>query len=306
MSNMDETHKLIERAANSADEARRVASETHEILRKSREIKTWTARVQGRAAEQIENLVSQHSRGNLLLGSLPIAEFQRLLPRMQEVRFKARQVLHHAGSPIDHVYFPASGLLSAVLRMRDGNSIEVSSIGHEGMAGLSACIGNKLSPFDVVVQIPGEGLRIDIPFMQQVLKQDGAMYGLLTDYQSVSAVQAAYQVACNGLHTVERRCCRRLLTVGDRTGWSVLPLTHESLALSLGVRRATVTDGLGQLQSRGVIKCLRGQIEVLDRPQLQSLACECYQAIHDEYARLFESAGGDGPSAADAPVRPDA
>lgn len=103
---------------------------------------------------------------------------------------------------------------------------------------------------------------------------------------------------------VDRRCCRRLLTVQDRTGSSVLPLTHESLALSPGVRRASVTDGLQQLQSRKVIQCNRGQIVILNRPKLRSLACECYQAINDEYARLFESAGGYGTSPSAARARP--
>jgi CRP-like cAMP-binding protein len=297
---MDDTHSLFERAGRSAEEARRVSDQTRRLVRTSREIQLWAARVQGRIAGMIESHPAFDSRRNFLLGSLPSPEFQRLMPLLQQVHFKTKQVLYHARSTIDHVYFPVSGLLSTVLLMRDGGSIEVSVIGNEGMVGLTAGVGSSLSPYDVVVQIPGEGWRIEAQQFQKVLQQDGTMYGLLADYQNVSAIQTAYQVACNGLHNIDRRCCRRLLTVQDRTACSLLPLTHESLALSLGVRRASVTEGLGQLQTSGAIKYGRGQIEILDRPKLQSLACECYQAINDEYARLFKSAGADGPGPAPA------
>lgn len=171
--------------------------------------------------------------------------------------------------------------------MQNGSVIEVAPIGNEGMAGLMAFVGNLISPHDVVVQIPGYGLRIGVDAFQAELNRSDALQKIVTGYHSVCLAQNVYQIACNGLHTVDQRCCRRLLSTQDRIVSDDLPLTHDSLAVALGVRRASVTEELGLLQKRGVIGNRRGHIRILDRPQLQLLACECYQAETDALNRLF-------------------
>jgi hypothetical protein len=116
---------------------------------------------------------------------------------------------------------------------------------------------------------------------------------MVTGYLGACAALSSYQIACNGLHTFNKRCCRRLLSTQDRLNTNVLPLTHDSLALTLGVRRATVTEELGALEKRRVIDNRgRGQIEILNRPKLQSLACECYQSDRAVFAQLFSANGG--------------
>jgi CRP-like cAMP-binding protein len=284
---MDELRRLIERARRSAEEARHVAAETRRLVRTSRQIQDWTGRVQGRVAGEAAKLALFSQRCNRLLALLPAADFQRLAPHLQGVAFSSKQVLHRANSAIDYVYFPVSGLLSATICMRDGDAIEIAAMGKEGMAGLMAGVGNSISPHDVVVQIPGSGLRLDVAAFQAELKRGGALGDILTRYRGACAVSNAYQIACNGLHNVGKRCCRRLLDTQDRIASDVLPLTHDSLALTLGVRRATVTEELGSLQARGVIQNQRGQIKIVDRPKLQALSCECYQAVNEEMARLL-------------------
>ena len=288
---MDETRRLIERARRSAEEARRVSAETQQIVRTSREIQHWTSRVQGRFASQAESQVSFHRNSNSLLGLLPKTDFERLAPQLQGVHFSPRQILHRANQPVDYVYFPISGLLSATVVMNDGGAIEVALIGKEGLAGLPALVGIANSPHDVVVQIPGHGLRIGINALHAEMNQGRLLRDVVTGYHAAWMALNTYQTACNGLHSVRRRCCRRLLSTQDRIAADVLPLTHETLALTLGVRRATVTDELHSLQQDGVIDTQRGRITILDRPGLQLLTCECYDTINEAFSRLFQSVG---------------
>jgi hypothetical protein len=151
---MDDTRRLIERARRSAQEARLVAAETRRLVRTSREIQTWTARVQGRIEGQTGSSFRFSRDSNRLLGLLPLKEFERLTPLLQGVALAAKVVLHRANRPVDYLYFPISGLLSATVTMQDGSAIEVGLIGNEGAAGLVALTGDTAAAHDVVVRCP--------------------------------------------------------------------------------------------------------------------------------------------------------
>jgi CRP-like cAMP-binding protein len=289
---MDETRHLLERARRSAEQGQLVAADSRRLIQTSRELKEWTARVQGRLKGETGTLISFNRRSNRLLGLLPMAEFEHLAPLFQAVAFTSRQLLHRANREIDYVYFPICGLLSATLTMHDGAVIEVAPIGSEGFAGLMA-MGNGVSPHDVTVQIPGHGLRMGAHIFREELTRRRSLQEVIRGYLGACSVLSAHQIACNGLHPVAGRCCRRLLVTQDRLSSDVLPLTHDSLALSLGVRRATVTEELGALEKQGVIQNRRARIEILNRAKLRSLACECYQADNEAWSHLF---GVDGAS----------
>jgi CRP-like cAMP-binding protein len=224
---------------------------------------------------------------NRLLARLPPGHFDRLFPLLQAVTLEPRQVIYHVRSPLNYVYFPASGVISAMTVMKNGSTIEVATIGKEGVVGLTAFLGAGTSPYEVMVQVPGHGWRMRADAFHAEAQKDGPLRQLLVLYNTAFATQISYSVACNGLHTVEKRCCRWLLMTQDRVGQSELPLTHEFLAIMLGVRRASITEVLRPLQKRGLIHNGRGRIEVLDRPGLEAHACECYEAVIQEFARLF-------------------
>lgn len=242
-----------------------------QLVTTSRDIQHWTARVQGRIKGEAGAVISFHRGSNRLLGLLPARELNHLATKLQAVQFSPREVLHRAHKPIEYVYFP----------IRGGCAIEIAPIGNEGLAGLTAVMGSNVSPQDVVVQVPGHGLRIAVSSLQAELKRGAMLQEVISGYHNACAALSAYETACNGLHSVKRRCCRRLLTTQDRLGTDVLPLTHEAMAMTLGVRRATVTEELAALQQEGVIRGQRGQIRIVDRAKLKSLSCECYDTIND-------------------------
>jgi CRP-like cAMP-binding protein len=224
---------------------------------------------------------------NKLLARLPAPDYQRLLPYLRPVSFNFKQILYAAGARIGHVYFPSSGCLSALTIMGDGSAIEVATIGNEGMVGLMAFIGAETAPNEVIVQIAGAGLRMEVEAFKEQANRNEAFRRVLLLYHSAFQTQISYAVACNGLHMVEPRCCRWLLMTQDRLQSDVLPLTHEFLGIMLGVRRSTVTEVLHPLQEAGLIECGRGKIEILNRKGLEALSCECYEAVKKEFHRLL-------------------
>jgi CRP-like cAMP-binding protein len=224
---------------------------------------------------------------NTLLAHLPANEYQRLSPHLEAVALSLRQTIYAVRSPIDYVYFPLAGVISAMTVMLDGSAIEVATIGNEGMTGLLAFVGGKNSPYEVMVQVPGDALRMRADILESESKFDGPLRRLLVTYHEAFSMQVSYAVACNGLHLVQKRCCRWLLMTHDRVGSDELPLTHEFLAIMLGVRRASVTEVLKPLQDRGLIENSRGKITLLDRAGLETESCECYGIVRDEFARLF-------------------
>jgi len=110
---------------------------------------------------------------------------------------------------------------------------------------------------------------------------------MLLLYQTAFLTQVSYSVACNGLHSIQQRCCRWMLMTHDRVDTDDVPLTHEFLGIMLGVRRASVTEVLRPLNEQGLVENSRGTISILDRSGLEALACECYRKVKGEFDRLL-------------------
>jgi CRP-like cAMP-binding protein len=178
-------------------------------------------------------------------------------------------------------------VLSAVTVMKNGTAIEAANIGNEGVFGSNAMFSLGNSPHRVIVQVEGEGLPVEIaPFRKEAERRD-VLYELLLNYNSAFRTQVSQSVACNGLHSAYQRCCRWLLMSHDRVYRDEIPLTHEFLAIMLGVRRAGVSEVLRSLKQDELIDSHRGIITILDRKGLEGASCECYRAVTDEYGRLF-------------------
>jgi Mn-dependent DtxR family transcriptional regulator len=94
-------------------------------------------------------------------------------------------------------------------------------------------------------------------------------------------------VACNGLHSAEQRCCRWLLMTHDRIAQDEFPLTHEFLAIMLGVRRPTVTLVMAELARAGIVSHVRGHVRITDRAGLERASCECYRNVRAVFERLL-------------------
>ena len=224
---------------------------------------------------------------NRLLSALPPDDYERLTARMTDFTFAHKEVAYRAGGPLDFVYFPRSGLMSSVVTMADGSTVEVGAVGREGIVGVAAFLGATRSTEEVFCQIPVVKCR-RLPaaeFAAEVALGGPFQTAVYAYTQAVLATSARF-TACNGLHTVDERCARWLLISQDRVGADEFSLTQEFLAMMLGVRRATVTVSAGSLQSAGMITYHHGRVTILDRKRLEEAACECYPFVRDAFTQL--------------------
>ena len=165
--------------------------------------------------------------------------------------------------------------------MEDGGTAEVYAIGNEGMIGASVIFGDPLSHTEALVQVAGDlAYKMPVSVFLREMERYGAFYQLVMRYQHALNLQIQQNAVCNALHHVEHRCCRWLITTGDRVGSDQFKLTHEFLAVMLGVRRATVTVILGTLEKAGLVAASKpGVITITNREKLMDASCECYAVV---------------------------
>ena len=227
------------------------------------------------------------ARSNRLLAALPRAVLEEIIPDLDLKPLAMRQVLQPRGQPLDDVVFPILGVASMISMGDSGDSVEVATIGHEGMVGMPLFLGGAKAATEVFMQVPGEGLHLSAKAFRHHLERVPSLSKILLLYTQALLTQVAQCSACNCHHPAEARCARWLLQTHDRVKGDEFPLTHDFLGLMLGLRRATVTDTASALQDRKLIRYNRGLITVLNRKGLEAAACECYRLINDEFDRLL-------------------
>jgi CRP-like cAMP-binding protein len=234
--------------------------------------------------------MTQHSlapNANRLLAHLPGEELELLLPHMEQVQLAHGDSIIKPHVPIKDIYFPLNCLLSLVTMMEDGSAVESGSIGREGMSGAPILLDAAETTMPTFVQIPGEAIRIKAATVKEVYERGGALKKILNRYIHTVIVVGSQSVACNRLHHIEARLARWLLMSSDGVGSEEVNLTHEYLAVMLGVRRAGVSEAAAKLQEKNLIRYNRGNVMILDRETLEAGACECYHVVRAEYERLF-------------------
>ena len=224
---------------------------------------------------------------NRFLSALPPADYSLLAPRLHPTVLGQGATLHHADAPIDHVYFPQSGMLSIVVTLRDGTVVETVTLGRAGAICANAALGSRHAVGTALVQIPGKASRMTVRHFQEAAHQSAAIRELAVRYNDLLMAQLQQSVACNALHDLAQRLCRWLLHSQDCCDGDTLPLTQEFLGEMLGVRRTSVTLAERQLQDAGIISYRRGQMHIADRTALERRACECYFTLQDRIDKVF-------------------
>ena len=223
---------------------------------------------------------------NQILSTLTAAERERLYPHMELATISLGQVLHERAAPIEDVYFPTDSIVSLLYVMDDGASAEISVVGHEGVTGVGLCMGADVSASQAVVQSAGYAYRLKGSVLREEFRRNGSLHDRILRYSQALLAQIAQTAVCNRHHTVDQQLCRWVLLSLDRLPTNKLIMTQQLIANMLGVRREGVTEAAGKLQKLGVIRYSRGRIAVIDRPQLEELACECYAVVKREFDRL--------------------
>jgi CRP-like cAMP-binding protein len=234
-------------------------------------------RVHSQPSERTNTAGKQVS--NTILLSTSDSDYSSLRPHLKYINLPNHLVLHEAGGKLEFAYFPNRGLISLVVVMKDGKTAEAGIVGNEGFAGTSAVVGLSRSPLRAVVQITGDGFRVEVAALQNTLESAPYLQLLLSRYAVVRGMQVAQTAACNRLHDAEQRLARWLLMTQDRVDSGSLPITHDFLATMLGTDRPTVSLAAGALQRKKLIEYTRGAVKIVNRKKLEDSACECYGVI---------------------------
>jgi CRP-like cAMP-binding protein len=223
---------------------------------------------------------------NRLLSSLTTEDFGMLRPDLERVPLTQGMVLEEPNQLIEHVYFPEPSV-GSIVAIAGGEKLEVGIFGPEGMSGLAVVNGTDRCPHHSFIQVAGQGFRIRTGDLRRAIEASPSLHGVLLRYSQAHTVQIAFTALANGRYTIDERLARWLLMCHDRVDGNVIHLTHEFLALMLGVRRAGVTTALQILEGAKVINATRGRLEILSREALLENAGDSYGAPEAEYERLL-------------------
>ena len=228
---------------------------------------------------------------NRLLATFPPELRRELREHLTPIRLEVGDVVLRRGVDVDSSVFPfGSTMISLIVDMSDGRSIEVASIGNEGAVGGIVSCGHSPAFARAEVIVPGKAMRVPMKLIEQAKAQSGHLRNIFCRYADFLLAQVMQSVACNTFHPIEARAARWLLTAQDRTG-AKLQLTQEALAGLLGVQRTTVNAVARQLADEGLITTRRGTVEIHDRAALEQRACECYERVEMFFGDIIGPGG---------------
>lgn len=230
---------------------------------------------------------SGQSYENRLLQLLEPRDLDGLRPHLEHVQFAYRQPLYEAYQDITQVYFPIEGVASLVSTMEDGSAAEIGTIGNEGVVGLPIILGDRRTPTNAYIQVPGSGLRLRADVLRREIVTNSRVRAVLLLYAHAFFNQVAQSAACAHFHSIQQRCCRWLLMTHDRVQSDQFMLTQEFLGMMLGVRRTSITEVAREMKRQKLITYSRGLVTILDRAGLEKHACECYAVSRNEFDHLL-------------------
>ena len=224
---------------------------------------------------------------NRLLALLPADEIAVIAPHLVPAQLEAGQTIEEPNVPIEHVYFPESGIASLLSSDGGSRKMEAGPFGREGMSGVSVLMHSDRSPYGTVVQVPGTAHRIEAELLRGLVRDRPGLRRLLLRYAFAFQIQTTQTGLSTAFGVLEQRLARWLLMIHDRVDGDELVLTHDFIALMLAVRRPGVTLTIHELEGRALIRSTRGRLLVRDRAGLEQLCGRLYGVPEAEYARLI-------------------
>lgn len=217
-------------------------------------------------------------RANLIFESLGPATRERLRPHVELVTLAKGRILCEPGDVPRFAYFPLDGMVSLLGITEEGYTLEVATAGSEGLVGVPLALNGSVSPYQVMVQMPGAAHRVrGEAFIRECHRGEDLQSTALT-YANHVLQQVVQSAVCHAFHPLTPRVCRWLLVSRDGAHANTFEQTQEFVAQMLGVSRPKVSHALVTLEARGLIHQGRGRIHIVDPSGLQHASCGCYQS----------------------------
>jgi CRP-like cAMP-binding protein len=223
---------------------------------------------------------------NHLLSALKPSDFSQVARNLTRVRLRPKQVIYKPHAPLDYIYFPEDTVLCLLTIMSNGDSIESATVGREGASWISASVGARSMPCETMAVHDGKALKVAVEDLDRELRENKPFRDVLTEYSHALLIASMRTSACNGLHRLQQRCARWLLTTLDRVEGDQFFITKEFLAQLLGTSRPMVSVTVAVFEKAGILKVDGRRITVADRKRLKEASCECYDVIRRHYLKV--------------------
>ena len=229
--------------------------------------------------------------GNRLLSTFSPEARALIEPFGTLVELGAGDVVLTRGEQVRSSLFPVGPtMISMVVELSGGRSVEVASIGREGAVGGIVSCGHAPAFARADVLVGGPAFKVSMKALEDAKSRSPFIGNLFCRYSDYLLSQVMESVVCNAFHSIPERAARWLLHVQDRAG-DRIELTQEAFAALLGVQRTTLNAVIRELSSERLIATGRGTVRVTDRAGLKRRACECYQRMQDHYDAVIGMSG---------------
>ena len=225
---------------------------------------------------------------NQLLSVLKPSDFSQIAKKLTRVRLRSKQIIYKPNAPLDYIYFPENTVLCLLTLMSNGDSIEAATVGREGASWISASVGARSMPCETIAVHEGMALKLAVEDLEGELKENRPFRDVLTEYSHALLIATMRTSACNGLHRLQERCARWILTTIDRVAGDQFFVTKEFLAQLLGTSRPMVSVTVAVFEKAGILNVEGRRVTVTDRKRLKEASCECYDVIRRHYLKVGE------------------
>ncbi len=229
---------------------------------------------------------TQRNSVNQLLNSLEPAAFERVNEKLTRVTLRLKEVVYKPDETIDQVFFPENAVLCLMTLMSNGDTIEAATVGREGASWISASVGARSMPCETIAVHEGTALKLGAKDLDRELKENRPFRDVLTEYSHALLIASMRTSACNGLHRLQERCARWILTTLDRVDGDQFFITKEFLAQLLGTSRPMVSVTVAVFEKAGILSVEGRRVTVADRKRLKDASCECYDVIRRHYLKV--------------------
>ncbi len=236
------------------------------------------------------NDLGHAATGNQFLDALPARARRRCTEAAHPRSLSAGEIVAHRGDPFEEVCFPLDGAVSEIEEGLDGGSAEVTAVGYEGVSAIEALLDADAEPFLRVTHLPTSALVIPLADLRPLRDEEASLHRLIHRYAAARLRAAGITIGCNARHDAPSRLARWLLRTSDRVVGADFELTHETIALMLGVRRPTVSRAIAQLVAARAIASSRHSVRIVDRPALEALTCSCYPESRQVFSEIYRNA----------------
>ena len=220
------------------------------------------------------------------MSALKPSDFSQVAKGLTRVKLRQKQVIYKPNAPLDYIYFPEDTVLCLLTLMSNGDSIAAATVGREGASWISSSAGARSMPCETIAVHEGTALRLAVEDLDRELKENRPFRDVLTEYSHALLIATMRTSACNGLHRLQERCARWLLSTLDRVDGDEFFVTKEFLAQLLGTSRPMVSVTVAVFEKAGILNVAGRRVTVADRRRLKDASCECYDVIRRHYLKV--------------------